>query len=395
MGSDPFAPKRILYVEQNEDGTVGGSHRILADLVTRLSPGYEPLVVFYQDNAWADRLEGRGIEVRTWDARRAEETAARGGGIGGTLRSLADQIRFRRRLLEEAGIDAVHLNNAPFVGADVWIPACRLAGIPCMTYAMGYGPPESAVQRWLQRRYDLVFSLSEAVERDLDRIGVPRARRIMVHPGIDVAAERSRVSRPGAEVRRDLGIAETNLFAVMVGNIREWKGQHVVVEAVSRLPPDVRGRLSVVLVGEEGPSASHIEYRRRLLSDIREFGLADTVALVGRRDDVPDLFAAADIAIHASIIPEPFGMVLLEAMAHECAVVASDTGGPVEILDAGGGLLFETGDPGTLAELLERLVKDPALRASTGRVARERAEAFDVTNHVRVVEAGYRRVLPD
>jgi glycosyltransferase involved in cell wall biosynthesis len=392
-GSNRAAPKRILYVEQNEDGTIGGSHRILADLVTRLSPEYEPVVVFYQDNAWVHRLQTAGLEVHAWDERRAEEASRRRTGAAGQLGDLATQIRFRRAFLREARIDAVHLNNAPFVGPDIWIPACRLAGIPCMTYAMGYGPPESAAQRWLQRRYDLVFSLSRAVGDDLDRIGIPRSRRVMIHPGIEIEAERARVTRPARETRRELGIPDTHVFALMVGNIREWKGQRLVVEAISRLPDDLRRQLSLVLVGEAGSSMEHAEYGDHLRSDLTELGLEDTVSLIGRRDDVPDLFEAADIAIHASTIPEPFGMVVLEAMVHGCAVIASDSGGPAEILAPGAGHMFDPRDPGRLASLLADLVTDPERRAAMGRSARERAGEFGIGRHVREVEAGYRRVL--
>ncbi len=385
------APKRVLYVEQNEDGTVGGSHRILADLVVRLSSAYEPVVVFYQDNPWVEKLRAAGIEVEAWDERRCEESGGR--GPFGTLVNVAAQVRHRRRFLRDARIDAVHLNNAPYVGADVWIPACRVVGIPCMTYAMGYGPRESAVQRWIQRRYDLVFSLSEEVEADLDRLGIPRSRRIMAHPGIDATAELARVRRGSSDVRRELGVGEDDVLAVMVGNLREWKGQHVVIDAASRLSEDVRRRMSLILVGASGTSASDAAYVRRLRAELRDRGLEDTVSLLGARDDVPDLFAASDIAIHASVIPEPFGMVVLEAMVHGCAVIASNRGGPAEIIPPGAGHTFDVGDPEALATLLERLVLDAEERSSLGEAARERARQFDITRHVRRIEAGYRRVF--
>ena len=93
-------PRRVLYVESNEDGTVGGSHKILFDLVTRLSPAVQPTVLFYQDNLWAERLRERGVDVRTWDAHRQEERKGlREGGKVSTALTLAGSIRYRRSFL--------------------------------------------------------------------------------------------------------------------------------------------------------------------------------------------------------------------------------------------------------------------------------------------------------
>ena len=130
--------KRVLYVECNEDGTAGGSHKILADLVTRLSPAYQPVVLFYQDNFWVERLRKTGIEVCTWDAIRFEEGLRfQSGGKLTTLWTLIGAIARRRRFLRDMRVDLIHLNNSPVHGYDDWLPAAMLTGIPCATYAMG------------------------------------------------------------------------------------------------------------------------------------------------------------------------------------------------------------------------------------------------------------------
>jgi glycosyltransferase involved in cell wall biosynthesis len=98
---------------------------------------------------------------------------------------------------------------------------------------------------------------------------------------------------------------------------------------------------------------------------------------------------AMDVVIHASTRPEPFGRVLLEAMAASRPVVAPREGGPLEIvLDGETGLLVPPRDSHAIAAALVSLLHDPARRTAMARAARARAAAvFDIHQHARAVEA--------
>lgn len=386
--------KRILYVELNEDGTVGGSHRIQADLVMRLPSAYQPVVLHYEANPWADALRESGVEVHLWDSVRARERSAmaRGGKVASAA-ALAGMIRTRRRFLREQKIDLVHLNNSPFQGLDDWLPACRLARVPCATYAMGDARPEpSRVRRALMRRFDLVFPLSRLVEDSLIDNGLRPDRLLLAYPGVDLERISAAVPRPAAEVRAEFEIADDRVLAMMVGNIRPWKGQHVVVEALGHLPDPLRRRLTVLMVGDVGHE--YVEYADGLRSRAAELGVgSDTLKLTGRRTDVPDLLEAGEIAIHATVTPEPFGLVVLEALIHGCAVVAAGAGGPVEMIDADSGLLYDPDHPEQLAEHLTFLLEDSDARRRLATEGRRRARRFDVREHVRIVTDAYRGTL--
>lgn len=384
---------RILFVELNEDGTVGGSHRIQADLITRLPDDLVPVVLHYQDNAWAERLRGLGIEVHVWDDLREEERAAiaKGGKVS-TGREMVKLIRTRARFIEEHSIDMVHLNNSPFQGLDDWLPAARLAGVPCVTYAMGDARPEpSAIRRWGMARFDRIFSLSRLVSDSLVDNGVPADRIVLTYPGLDLAELDALEPRARDDVRAEFGVGDDQLLAVMVGNVREWKGQHVIVEAVGSLGPEHQAQLVVILVGDI--SDEHRPYAEGLEARMADLGIADRVRFVGRREDVPDLLEAADIALHASTIPEPFGLVVLEAMVHGCAVVAGNAGGPIEMLSAETGLLHDHEHPDQMAAHLRRLLDDPPLRERLASEARKRARDFDILEHVRLITDAHRRLL--
>ncbi len=384
--------KRILYVEGNEDGTVGGSHKILVDLVTRLSPEYEPVVLFYQDNRWAEYLRAEGLEVHAWDDVRKEELARFAGGKLRTLMAVAWGISWRRRFLRTNRIDLLHLNNSPHGGREDWLPAALLEKIPCAVYAMGGAQVRAGwLGRALMRRFDVIFPLSRLMEESLVENGVPRDHMVLTYPGVDLEEIESREYRPREVVRAEFGLREHQVLAVMVGNLRRWKGQHVVVEGVRRLPAALRDKLVVLLVGEAGPD--HAAYEERLRRAIGAAGLDGTIRLTGRRGDVPDLLEAGDISIHASVVPEPFGLVVQEGMVHGCAPIAADKGGPVEMLTSDSGLLFDADHPEELTAHLRVLLEDPQRRREYASRAEARAREFDIRGHVRLIEANYARLL--
>jgi glycosyltransferase involved in cell wall biosynthesis len=197
---------------------------------------------------------------------------------------------------------------------------------------------------------------------------------------VDIEDLRRRVVTPRDAVRAALGVEPDAVMATMVGNIRQWKGQHIVLAAVASLPPSVRERLRVFFVGDVAPDAE--AYAATLAATVQQHGLQSVVRFLGARTDVPDLLAASDVAIHASVRPEPFGLVVPEAMALGTPVIAARSGGPLEIVTPSTGLLFDPDSPAELAEHLAALVEDPDRREALGRCAPARAQAFDIAHHV-------------
>ncbi len=385
--------KRILYVEANEDGTVGGSHKLLFDLATRLSPEFVPVVLFYEDNIWAGRLAELGIETITWnDVRAAERPGLTTGGKVSTVVTLVRAVSTRVKLLRDLEIDLVHLNNSPDIGYDDWLPAARLAGVSCVVTAMG--PPgklSNPLVRAVASSFDTVFPLSRYIERAVARNGVDPDRITLTYPGVDVALADAVEHRSRADVRSEFGLADGQVLVSMVGNVRPWKGQHVVLEALGSLGREDLGRLKVLFVGQLAEEDA--DYQQRLDRMIEEHDLGEVVEFTGRRDDVPELLEASDIAIHASVEAEPFGLVVQEAMLHGCATIAADEGGPPEIVTEDSGITFDADLPAELASHLRTLVHDAELRARLSEQARRRARTFDVRDYVGRIEDRYLSLL--
>jgi glycosyltransferase involved in cell wall biosynthesis len=199
----------------------------------------------------------------------------------------------------------------------------------------------------------------------------------------------------GRTFRALLGLAAGVPLVGLVGRYDTWKGHQVFLRAAARIAaarPHVRfcmvgGALNEALL----PHAAR--YRDGVLDLRRRLGLEEVVHVVGHRDDVPEVLAALDVVACPSD-HEPFGMIVLESLAARRALVASDSGGPTEIVEDGtSGLLFPTGDADALAERIVRVLDDPALRRRLGEAGRRRVEAaFTRERYARDMEALYGRL---
>jgi glycosyltransferase involved in cell wall biosynthesis len=200
----------------------------------------------------------------------------------------------------------------------------------------------------------------------------------VVYPAVDLG--RFDPARIGgvAEVRRRLGLPADGLIFGSAGRLDSWKGFEVVLDAV----PTVAKRhptATFVLVG--GAHEFNLSYAEQLKQQAQRLGLGDRVRLVGHQRNPEAWIQAMDVFIHASR-NEPFGMVVIEAMALGKAVIASAEGGPTEVITAGvDGLLTPYGDAQALAGAISRLLGDPALRSRMGEAATIRAQDFSVRRY--------------
>ena len=181
----------------------------------------------------------------------------------------------------------------------------------------------------------------------------------VVHNGIDATPFDEVSPAERADVRRTLGIADDEFLVGSFSRLHPWKGQRVLLDAL-RLLPDV----SAILVGGalfSGEQAFEAELRTAASGA----ALAGRVHLLGARDDVPRLMAACDVVAHTSILPEPFGRVLVEALLARRPLIASDAGGVREIVaDGVTAILTPPGDIAALAAAI-RSLRDDRPRGTT------------------------------
>jgi glycosyltransferase involved in cell wall biosynthesis/GT2 family glycosyltransferase len=334
----------------------------------------EPHVVLGETGPLAATLAERGIavEVLALDRRigslRRDAASPWRLGLGQLGALTRDVIALRRRLVElrPAVVHTNSLKAALYGGV-----AGRAARVPVVWHvrdrlAADYLPrPAVAMVRALALVIpDAIVVDSEAVRATLGP--VRRSGRVAVEVIPSPVGPAMPSSRPTS--------SDGPLRVAMVGRLAPWKGQDVFVRACAIASQAVELEALVVGSAMFGDDAFEDEVRELA----RRSGLDGRMTFTGFLEDVSALLPTVDVVVHASVVAEPFGLVVVEAMASGAAVVASDLGGPREIVTDGiDGLLCPPGDPDALAAHLVRLAGDAALRDRLGAAAVVAARAYD------------------
>jgi len=279
-----------------------------------------------------------------------------------------------RRLIRTEQIDVVLANSGhPLLYVR---PAALAARRTSAWWVHGYvsgqaggDEPIARAQRFLSA--DALFANSEYTARELAKDFPASAPIRVVRYGVDLQRFRPDPAA-GARTRREAGLSESETVIGIFGRLQRWKGQHVFLRAAALLAGN-GVRFTALAVGGtlHGIEPEYAEE----LKQLAESGLlAGRVRFLGNISNPQDWMNACDVVVHASIEPEPWGLVVAEAMACGCAVIASAEGGPLEMIEhKHTGWLVEPGDEVKLAAWMEILLANPTLRAELGAAAREHA----------------------
>jgi L-malate glycosyltransferase len=235
--------------------------------------------------------------------------------------------------------------------------------------------------RWKYRQVDLFIAASRAITQVLEHDGIPSARIVVVHDGIDVA----KIQRlPEADAHAEYWLPRGVPLIVNVGALVGHKGQKHLVDAmpiVLREVPDAH----LIIFGEG-------ELRPQLERHVKELRLEKRILLPGFREDVLQLVKSADLFAMSSVT-EGLGSTVLDAMAMKLAVVGTHAGGiPEAAVDGETGVLVPPGDARALADAIVRLLKDRTLRQRMGEAGAARvAEHFGVGRLIGGTLAAYER----
>lgn len=259
----------------------------------------------------------------------------------------------------------------------------RLAGVPVLWHIREIVAMPRPVRWFLYKMLSLcatrVVCISKAVRDSILSEAKNLANKlIIVYNAVSVAPN----SGDGKDIgiREECGIPQDALLVGMVGRISHWKGQEVLAQAaaiVRKKYPDVH----FVAVGSYFADESH--YLDKLTSLINDLGIKDRFHLADYRSNVTDVYRALDIFVLPSVKPEPFGRVTVEAMTQGRAVIATNHGGTVELIQEGvTGMLVPPSEPQALANAIETLLADRALRERIGQAAAVYAkENFGLAGH--------------
>jgi len=375
----------VLFL--NHVSEVGGAEVSLLDTIACLDPGrFECRAVIPPGGRLAELLAERRVDTDFMPLRRFRRTRSPAVWADYTCSFLSVVPRLVR-LIKRTQIDVLHANSAT---AQIYGgPAARLAGVPSIWHHRDL-IDLGRIGHWLYRLCSRVIAISDAVAQDLTAQGVEGEKLVTITNGVDFRRRGPRGQRDSA--RTGMGLGPHHVVFTMIGQLTPWKRHHIFLEAaalISRQLADARFLVVGADLFEE-----HEDYRDHLENLARRLGLTSKVVFTGHCRDIVPVIEGSDVLVHPAD-REPFGRVIVEAMALGKPVVAIDACGPRQIIRHGvDGLLVPPEDTNALAEAALRLASDPGFASRLSRSGRERAvREFGLDNFRKRLEAMYDSVI--
>lgn len=389
---------RVAFVSVS--AALGGSEWVLLDLVTRAAgAGIEPLVVVPKAGPLLDELAARGVPAVVAPAPAALLEVSRTGASIWSAMDLATGLwSWSRAIAGAVGkVDVLYSN-----GFKAHL-ACAAVRGPRHVWHLHEFPPDKvgmALRALAGTLPDATIANSRAVA---DAWRFPRLPLPTLVPnGVDL--ERFHPAARTGWIHQQLGLDPAARLIGMPAVFARWKGHLGVVDAFERGPARVTDDVHLVLVG--GPiydTAAERGYAEELVRRVSRGSIGgaegaarpmhERVHFLKFQSEPWKLYPEFELVVHFSTRPEPFGRVILEAMASGVPVIAARAGGPTEIVDHGvNGWLIPPGDVPALATAMTKALEaDAAGMGAAGRKAAE--ERFSVERYVEGIVSVLRGVI--
>lgn len=371
VGGDNKA-KRILFIESGVG--LGGSSKYLVDLFKYLDRNrYEPLLASYVKGLNFEAVESAGVRtftlglgVLTDDDKRSRLKKWIDLALWFFVTVFPGIFKIAS-LIRRERIDAIHLNNEILSHLPGLI-AGKLTSTTTVVHFQGHRK-----LTFLERTFGKLATAYIALSESGARLFAEQLNRTVypLHHAVDLENYDPEKYARATDLRERFPGCR---LVGLVGRVMPWKGQDVFIKSAVKAVeefPDLR----LLIIGDD--PAPGKPFRKAMEVLAKEKGIADNVVFMGWQRDIPAKLAQLDIFVHASVRPEPFGIVIIEAMAMKKPVIATDAGGVPEIVVLGEtGYLTPIGDTGTMEEALLKLLRDPEGAMRMGEKGRKRVEQF-------------------
>jgi glycosyltransferase involved in cell wall biosynthesis len=359
----PTEARRDFLFVQSTTEAGGGAEAVLYNLFESSAPLRERSIVAslsFGDGDLPERLRRIGAEVVELPRARLRQPL----GVARTVVGLRQLVRAR-------GVRVVIGNGAhPQILGSA---GARLAGVRSVflvhmihSYPWWKNNPRDALA--VKSPCDMLLAVSRASLATMKQLR-PKVDSHLLYNGTPI---REVTADDARRARGELGAGPDDILLGVFGRLQHWKGQDVFVEAAAAVARrDPLARFAVVGGSSFGLEREFFDGLRRRVAELH---LSDRLVFTGFRTDVPRLMAACDVVCHTSRVPEPFGLVVIEAMMQGRPVIATRGGGPSEIIESDAdGVLVAPDDPAALAAAMTALIGDPARRRSLGAHGMARA----------------------
>lgn len=347
---------RVAYVDHAD--VMGGAEHSLYYLLKKTDKGSVAPFLFIPPNS---ELEAKAKDISSLVIVNLQQKSFR------KVLSVIAGIFKLARLLRQEKIDIVHTNS--YRSAVYGLLAAKLAGKKGVWHVRDIHK-EFVFTRFLPMLADKIIAISQGVAAQFPQF-IQKRKVQVIYNGVDL----EEFAAGGAgNLKEELGLRDSDILIGMVGRIDPWKGYHHLLRAL----PEVLSyysRVQVIIVGEE-MLTDKVGYLDELKELTRTLRLEEHVHFLGRRSDIPNIMGSFDLFVSYSD-KEPFGRVIIEAMAMGTPVMVADSGGPPEIIDRGKyGYLVEYGNPALLAGAIIQAIQNKDQLKTLGASGKKRVEAL-------------------
>ncbi len=366
------APVPVLFL--NHSAQMSGAEASLRSLLwglRRADVPIEPVIALPDGGPFAGILRDEGWSVTLAPLRRISRPRGLIDGMASLLHVL-QTAPLICRLADQVGAKIIHSNSttAHLVGGV----AGERTGVPALWHCRDLVPLGKLAPQ-LAGKAAKVIAISQCVADFLEKEGVPREKIIQIYNGLDPDEWRPK-SR--SYLRESLGLPDDAFLFGAVGQLVPWKNHAAFIEAAALLCAETgcaHARFAIIggdLWGEQAP------YVGQLRELVKKYGLMERFNFIPHQLNGADALGALDCLVHPAR-DEPFGRVLMEAMALAKPVIAVDANGPAEIVTHGRDGLLVAGDEtdleSGLAMAMKRVLEDASLRAHLSEEARLTVES--------------------
>lgn len=358
---------KILFLDQS--GKLGGAELSLLDVAKHYRD--RCLVGLFADGPFKSALQQQDIpvEVLTHQAIKVRKDSSIFQGLS-SLSSLIPLIQRVATLAQDYDVIYANTQKALVVGAIASAMSRRplVYHLRDILSAEHFSSTNRRIAVTLANRFAALVIANSYATQDafIASGGRPELVKVVYNGFHPQAYQTDETQRQN--LRRELGL-EGKFVVGHFSRLSPWKGQHILIEALSQCSEDVVALLvGDALFGEN-------DYVEELKALVAAQGFGDRVQFLGFRSEIVPLMAACDLIAHTSTSPEPFGRVIVEAMLCGRPIVAAEAGGAKELIEPGvTGFLTPPGDVSALAQVIQACHREPKNRAKISFQALQQAQ---------------------
>lgn len=359
-----------------------GSDRSLLNLVKNLDKDkFNITVILPEDGPLVDKINRfDNVEVIINELVVLRRKNLSLSGMSQYFIMLIKSIKFINNLIKEKNIDIVYTNTSVIFAGGISAKLCKVKSIWHIREIIKSKYERFIVSRIVNTFSDYIIANSkataEAISKNKDKVKV-------IYNAIDIEKDINLeyIDEAYNEVAATVVRSNNKIKVGMAGRINRWKGQKLFVDMAKLVSQD-NDNVEFLIAGNVYKGEDYI------LDDLKEYilesGVKDKIGLLGQVDNMNSFYKNIDIFILPSIQPEPFGLVVIEAMNNKLPVVATNHGGPVEIIENNiDGFLVDYKDAKEMAQVVNKLIKDKELRSYIATNAEEKVKKqFNVNRYV-------------